>query len=176
MLIVIVMGGIQLGIFMEAVVLTCMIVLLVAASGVMSWIMSFTGIPQMISEALLGITSNPILILLLINIFLLFIGTFMDITPALLRFTPIFLPIVSNLGMDTIHFGIMLVMNLCVGNITPPVGSALFAGVSVAKIEIEDVIKPLLPFYGAIIVALLLVTFIPQLSLWLPNLFGLLSN
>lgn len=161
------------GIFLESVELTCMIMLLVAASGVMSWVMSFTGIPQMISEGLLGITSNPILLLLIINVFLLFIGTFMDITPAVLIFTPIFLPICTSFGMDPVHFGIMMVMNLCVGNITPPVGSALFAGVSVAKLEIEQVIKPLLPFYGAIVVALLLVTYIPEISMILPRLLGL---
>ncbi len=161
------------GIIMESVVLTCMIMLLVAASGVMSWVMSFTGIPQVISELLLGISDNPIIILLIMNLFLLIIGTFMDITPAVLIFTPIFLPIVTGFGMDPVHFGIMLVMNLCVGNITPPVGSALFAGVSVAKLDLEDVIKPLLPFYGAIIVALLLVTYIPEISMIIPKLLGL---
>ena len=161
------------GIIMESVVLTCMIMLLVAASGVMSWVMSFTGIPQVISELLLGISDNPIIILLIMNLFLLIIGTFMDITPAVLIFTPIFLPIVTGFGMDPVHFGIMLVMNLCVGNITPPVGSALFAGVSVAKLDLEDVIKPMLPFYGAIIVALLLVTYIPEISMTLPKLLGL---
>ena len=97
----------------------------------------------------------------------------MDITPAVLIFTPIFLPIVTGFGMDPVHFGIMMVMNLCIGNITPPVGSALFAGVSVAKIELEDAIKPLLPFYAAIILAVLLVTYIPQISLFLPNVLGL---
>lgn len=160
-------------IIMESVVLTCMIMLLVAASGVMSWVMSFTGIPQMISEMMLGITDNPILLLLIMNVFLLIVGTFMDITPAVLIFTPIFLPIVTSFGMDPIHFGIMIVMNLCVGNITPPVGSALFAGVSVAKLELEDVIKPMLPFYAAIVVALLLVTYISDISLILPRLLGL---
>ncbi|WHY01698.1 TRAP transporter large permease [Neobacillus sp. DY30] len=160
-------------ILIESVELTCMIMLLVAASGVMSWVMSFTGIPQMISDLMMGISSSPIIILLIMNIFLLIIGTFMDITPAVLIFTPIFLPIVTGFGMDPVHFGIMLVLNLCVGNITPPVGSALFAGVSVAKLELEDVIKPLLPFYGAIIVALLLVTYIPQISMFLPKLLGL---
>ena len=160
-------------IIIESVVLTCMIMLLVAASGVMSWVMSYTGIPQMISDVLMGISSNPIIILLLINVLLLIVGTFMDITPAILIFTPIFLPVVTAFGMDPVHFGIMLVLNLCVGNITPPVGSALFAGASVAKLELEDVIKSLLPFYGAIIVALLLVTFIPEISLLLPRLLGL---
>jgi len=161
------------GILNQSVILTCMILLLVAASGVMSWVMSYTGIPQLIGNILLGISDNIIVILLLINIILLLIGTFMDITPAILIFTPIFLPIVSSFGMDPIHFGIMMVMNLCIGNITPPVGSALFAGASVAKLEIDEVVKPLLPFYGAIVIALLFVTFVPALSLFLPSLLGL---
>lgn len=156
----------------ESVELTSVIMLLVAGSAVMSWIMSFTGIPTAISEGILGISSNPIIILLIINLFLLILGCFMDITPAVLIFTPIFLPIVTSFGMDPIHFGIMLVMNLSVGNITPPVGSALFAGVSVAKLDLEDVIKPVLPFYFAIVVALLLVAYVPQISMFLPNLLG----
>jgi TRAP-type C4-dicarboxylate transport system permease large subunit len=118
------------------------------------------------------ISSNPIIILLIINIFLLIIGTFMDITPAVLIFTPIFLPLVTSFGMDPIHFGIMMVMNLSVGNITPPVGSALFAGVSIAKLDLEDVMKPIIPFYVAIIIALLLVTYIPAISMVLPELLG----
>ena len=160
-------------IIIESVILTCMIMLLVAASGVMSWVMSYTGIPQMISDVLLGFLQIQLLFYYSLTFYLLLIGTFMDITPAILIFTPIFLPVVTEFGMDPIHFGIMLVMNLCVGNITPPVGSALFAGASVAKLELENVIKSLLPFYGAIIVALLLVTFIPEISMILPRLLGL---
>ena len=159
-------------ILMESVELTTVIMLLVAGSAVMSWIMSFTGIPQAISNLIVGITDSPILILLIINVILLIIGCFMDITPAILIFTPIFLPIVTSFGMDPIHFGIMLVMNLSVGNITPPVGSSLFAGVSVANLDLEDVIKPMIPFYVAIIVTLLLVTYVPELSLFLPRLLG----
>jgi len=157
---------------MESVEITSVIMLLVAGSAVMSWIMSFTGIPQAISNLIMEISSNPIIILLIINIFLLIIGTFMDITPAVLIFTPIFLPLVTSFGMDPIHFGIMMVMNLSVGNITPPVGSALFAGVSIAKLDLEDVMKPIIPFYVAIIIALLLVTYIPAISMVLPKLLG----
>ncbi|KZM55136.1 TRAP transporter large permease [Aeribacillus pallidus] len=157
---------------MESVEITSVIMLLVAGSAVMSWIMSFTGIPQAISNLIMEISSNPIIILLIINIFLLIIGTFMDITPAVLIFTPIFLPLVTSFGMDPIHFGIMMVMNLSVGNITPPVGSALFAGVSIAKLDLEDVMKPIIPFYVAIIIALLLVTYIPAISMVLPELLG----
>lgn len=159
-------------ILMESVELTTIIMLLVAGSSVMSWIMSYTGIPQAVSDLVVGISDNPIIILLIINIFLLLIGLFIDITPAILIFTPIFLPIVTSFGMDPIHFGIMLVMNLSVGNITPPVGSSLFAGASVANLDMEVVIKPLLPFYAVIILALLLVTYVPAFSMFLPKLFG----
>lgn len=159
-------------IIMEAVEITSVIMLLVAASSVMSWVMAFTGIPTAISSLIVGISDNPIIILLILNLFLLFIGTFMDITPAVLIFTPIFLPIVTSFGMDPIHFGIMLVMNLSIGNITPPVGSALFVGASVANLDLEDVIKPLIPFYVAILVTLMLVTYIPEISMVLPRLLG----
>lgn len=159
-------------IILESVEITAVIMLLVAASSIMSWVMAFTGIPSAISELIMGVSDNPIIILLILNIFLLFIGTFMDITPAVLIFTPIFLPIVTSFGMDPIHFGIMMVLNLSIGNITPPVGSALFVGASVANLDLEDVIKPMLPFYAAIIVVLLLVTYLPQVSLFLPRLIG----
>ena len=159
-------------IILESAEITSVIMLLVAASSVMSWVMAFTGIPNAISELILSISDNPIVLLLIINVFLLFIGTFMDLTPAILIFTPIFLPIVLTLGMDPIHFGIMLVMNLSIGNITPPVGSALFVGASIAKLKIEDVIKPMIPFYIVIIIVLLLVSYIPALSMWLPNIAG----
>jgi tripartite ATP-independent transporter DctM subunit len=159
-------------IIMETVEITAVIMLLVAASSIMSWVMAFTGIPTAISEFIMGISDNPIIILLILNLFLLFIGTFMDITPAVLIFTPIFLPIVTSFGMDPIHFGIMIVMNLSIGNITPPVGSALFVGASIANLDLEDVIKPLIPFYLVIIVVLLLVTYIPAISLLLPRLLG----
>lgn len=159
-------------IIMEAVEITAVIMLLVSASAVMSWVMAFTGIPSAISDLIMGISDNPIILLLILNVFLLLIGTFMDITPAVLIFTPIFLPIVVGFDMDPIHFGIMMVMNLSIGNITPPVGSALFVGSSIANLDIEDVIKPLVPFYIAIIVVLLLVTYIPAISMLLPNLLG----
>ncbi len=114
---------------------------------------------------------NPIVILLLINFILLFVGIFMDMTPAVLIYTPIFLPIVtSQIGRNPIHFGIIIVLNLCVGLCTPPVGSVLFIGCSVANLKIEQVVRPLLPMFIIMIIVLMLVTFIPSLSLWLPNM------
>ena len=139
----------------------------------MSWVMSYENIPQNISEILLSISDNKIIILLIINFLLLLVGIFMDMTPAVLIFTPIFLPIITKLGMDPVQFGIVMVLNLCVGLCTPPVGSVLFVGVGIANTTIEKVVKPLLPLFLAMIVALFLVTYFPQLSLWLPSLFDL---
>lgn len=160
------------GILLKTVSVTCIVLLLVATSMGMSWVMSFANIPQNVSAGLLSISSNTIIILLIINMILLFVGVFMDMTPAVLIFTPIFLPIVVDLGIDPIHFGIIMVVNLSVGLCTPPVGSLLFIGCSVADISIVKVIRPLIPFFIAMIVALMLVTYIPAISLWLPGLFG----
>ncbi len=158
-------------IILKSVRTTCIVLLLVATSIGMSWIMSYENIPQNVSNGLLSLSDNPVVILLVINFILLFVGIFMDMTPAVLIFTPIFLPIVvAQLGMDPIHFGIIMVLNLCVGLCTPPVGSVLFIGCSVANLKIEQVIKPLLPMFIIMIVVLMLVTYIPSLSLWLPNL------
>jgi tripartite ATP-independent transporter DctM subunit len=138
----------------------------------MSWLLSYENIPQNVSAALLALTDNHIVILLLINLILLAVGTFMDMTPAVLIFTPIFLPVVTNLGMDPTHFGIVMVLNLCIGLCTPPVGSVLFVGCSVAGTSITSVVRPLLPMYLAMVAALLVVTYVPWLSLWLPKAFG----
>ena len=156
----------------ESAEMTGIIIFLIGVSNIMSWIMAFTGIPTAISTALLGLTDNKFVILFIINILLLFVGTFMDMTPACLIFTPIFLPVCTALGMNTIHFGIMLIFNLCIGTITPPVGSTLFVGVKVGKVKIETVFKQLLWYFAAIIIVLMFVTYIPQLSLWLPGLMG----
>ncbi len=152
---------------------TAIVMLLIAASTAMSWILSYENIPQSISSGLLGMTDNPIMILLMINLILLLVGIFMDMTPAVLIFTPIFLPVVESFGISPLHFGIMMIMNLCIGLCTPPVGSVLFVGCSVAKTSIHHLIKPLLPMYGAMVLMLMLVTFIPALSEWLPSAFGL---
>ena len=158
-------------VFLNSVVTTAIVMLLIATSMSMSWVMSFENIPQSVSKALLALSDNKYVILLIINLLLLFVGTFMDMTPAVLIFTPIFLPVLENLGVNPIHFGIMMVMNLCVGLCTPPVGSVLFIGVGVAKTTIQKIMKPLLPLYVVMAVVLLLVTFIPEISLWLPRLF-----
>lgn len=157
-------------VFAESVNTTAIVLLLVATSLALSWVMSYENLPQAITAGLLGVSNNPIIILLLINLLLLVVGIFMDMTPAVLIFTPIFLPVVTELGMDPIHFGIMMVLNLCIGLCTPPVGTVLFVGVGVAEIKLTQVLRPLAPLFVVMLVALIAVTFIPGLSLWLPNL------
>jgi len=159
-------------ILLRTVGITSIVLFLVGTSMGLSWVMSYANIPQTVSAGLLSISSDKIIILLIINIILLAVGVFMDMTPAVLIFTPIFLPVVADLGVDPIHFGIIMVVNLSVGICTPPVGSVLFIGCSVAKLSIQEVIRPLLPLFAAMIVSLMLITYLPQLSLWLPKLFG----
>ena len=152
---------------------TAVVMFLICTSMAMSWLFSFEGIPELISSFLLEQFSNKIVIFLLINIVLLIIGTFMDMTPAVLIFTPIFLPVVTALGMDPVHFGIVLVLNLCIGLCTPPVGTILFVGSGVANVSVSQVIKPLLPFLLIMVIVLLLITYIPEISMFLPTLFEL---
>ncbi len=159
-------------ILLDSASTTAIVMLLIATSMGMSWIFSYENIPQTISTTLLSLSANPVIILLIINLLLLLVGTFMDMTPAVLIFTPIFLPVVVKLGVSPIHFGIIMVLNLSIGLCTPPVGSVLFVGCAIARIPIVRVIRPLLPLFLAMLAALLLVTFLPQLSLWLPRLFG----
>lgn len=159
-------------VLLEASTTTAIVLFLIATSMAMSWILAYEEIPQRVSEALLTLTHNKLLILLIINFILLAVGTFMDMTPAVLIFTPIFLPVALSLGIDPIHFGIIMVLNLCIGLCTPPVGTVLFVGLSVAQASMTRVLPSLLPMYGAMIIALLLVTYLPELSLWLPRIFG----
>jgi len=159
----------------QTAVTTAIVMFLIAVSMSMSWIMAIADIPQTISTALLSISSNKVVILLFINILLLSVGMFMDMTPAVLIFTPIFLPIVRQFGMSPVHFGIMIIANLCIGLCTPPTGSCLFLGCSIGKTTIAKVTKPLIPFFAGMFIAVLLITFIPQISLWLPQLSGLLK-
>jgi tripartite ATP-independent transporter DctM subunit len=151
---------------------TAIVLLLVGTSMGMSWVMSSANIPQTITEALLSLTDNKLVLLLIINLLLLVVGCFMDMTPAVLIFTPILLPVVVKFGMSPLHFGLMLIFNLCIGLCTPPVGSCLFVGCGVAGTTIAKVWRPLLPFFFAMFVVLLAVTFWPALSLALPKALG----
>jgi len=159
-------------ILLSTVGTTAIVMLLIGTSMSMSWIMSYENIPQNISAALISLTDSKIVILLIINLILLAVGTFMDMTPAVLIFTPIFLPVVTQLGINPIHFGIIMVLNLCVGLCTPPVGSVLFIGCGIANCRIDKVLKPLLPLFVAMFIALMLVTYIPQITMFVPRLFG----
>ena len=161
-------------VLVDAGTMTTIVMLIIGASQVLSFVLSFTGLPQAISALLLSVSKNRIVILLIINIILLIVGTFMDMAPALMIFTPIFLPVAKSVGMDEIQFGVMMVMNLAIGTVTPPVGSVLFVGCSVAKLKVENVIKRLIPYFAVILVALLFVTFVPAISEWLPKTLGLI--
>jgi len=162
-------------IFLKAAQTTAIVMFLIAASIAMSWILAYENIPAIVGEALVNVSDNPIVILLLINIVLLLVGIFMDMTPAVLIFTPIFLPVAVDLGMTPLHFGIMLVLNLCIGLCTPPVGTILFVGCALAKTTISQMVRPMIPMYAAMFVVLLLITYIPELSEWLPRYFGLID-
>ena len=161
-------------IFMDTAKMTSIVIFMIGVSSIMSWVMAFTKIPTLIADGLLSLTDNTIIILLIMNVILLIVGTFMDPTPAVLIFTPIFLPIVTSFGMHPVHFGIMLVFNLCIGTITPPVGPILFTGCRIANLKIEEVIKQLMPYFAVTAAILLIVTFVPALSMTIPKLFNLL--
>lgn len=159
-------------ILLSTVQTTAIVMLLIGTSSAMSWILSYENIPQTISASLVALTNSKVIILLMINIILLIVGTFMDMTPAILIFTPIFLPVVVQLGITPLHFGIIIVLNLCIGLCTPPVGSVLFVGCGIGKTNIASMSKALIPFYIIMIAVLMLVTYIPWISLVLPRVLG----
>lgn len=161
-------------ILLGCAITTAVVMLLIGASSAMSWVMATENIPQNVSAALLSISNNKIVIMLIINILLLFVGTFMDMTPAVLIFTPIFLPVILQLGINKVHFGIIMIANLCIGLCTPPVGACLFVGCGIGQTTIVNLIRPLLPFFVAMIAALMLITYIPQISLFIPEMLKLL--
>jgi tripartite ATP-independent transporter DctM subunit len=161
-------------ILLDTAATTAVVLLLVGVSMGMSWMLAYTGAPQALASVLVGIAESKFVILLMMNIAFLAVGVFVDITPAVLILTPIFLPVATALGVDPVHFGIIIVLNLCIGLCTPPVGTVLFVGVGVARTTIAGVIRPLLPLYAAMIVALALVTYVPAITLWLPRALGLM--
>ena len=162
-------------ILLKSSLTTAIVMLLIATSMAMSWILAFENIPTMVADALLGLSDNPIVILLIINLILLLVGAFLDMTPAVLIFTPIFLPVAVSLGMTPLHFGIMMVLNLSIGLCTPPVGSVLFVACAVGNTRVAEIVRPLMPMYLAMFIALLAVTYIPGISEWLPRAFGLME-
>jgi tripartite ATP-independent transporter DctM subunit len=160
-------------ILLKTGITTSVVFLLIGTSQAMSWVLAYLNIPQSVSEALLSISENRLVILALMNLILLAVGTFMDMTPAVLIFTPIFLPVAEGLGMHPVHFGIMMIANLCIGLCTPPVGTCLFVGCGVGKTSIAEVTRPMIPFFIAMMIALMLITYCPPLSMWLPQQLGL---
>lgn len=162
-------------ILLQCGVSTSVVFLLIATSMAMSWVLASESVPQSISASLVGLTDNKVLLLLLINAILLVVGCFMDMTPAVLIFTPILLPIAEKLGIHPLHLGIIIIMNLCIGLCTPPVGTCLFLGCSIAQTTVTKVMRPILPFFLAMIVTLLLCTFLPEISMWLPQKLGMVK-
>ncbi|MFH1370190.1 MAG: TRAP transporter large permease subunit [Planctomycetota bacterium] len=154
---------------------TAVVFLLIGTSMAMSWVLAAEQIPQNVSAALLGLTSNGIILMLLVNLILLTAGTFLDMTPAVLIFTPVFLPVAESIGITPLHLGIIMIMNLCIGLCTPPVGTCLFLGCAIGKTTVAKIIRQMLVFFTAMIAVLLLCTYVPSLSLWLPGKLGLLQ-
>jgi len=152
---------------------TAIVMLLIGTSKAMSWVLAYENIPQGVSAALIGLSDNPLVIFMVMNTLLLFVGTFMDMTPAVLIFTPIFLPAAAELGMHPVHFGVMMIANLCIGLCTPPVGTCLFLGCGVGNTTIARITRPLIPFFLAMIAALLVITYWPWLTMALPRALGL---
>lgn len=157
---------------LRCAVITSVVLLLVATSTAMAWLLAYENIPQVLSAYLLGLSDNPLVILLVINLIMLAVGTVIDMTPAVLLFTPIFWPVILSLGIDPLHFGVMLIMNLCIGLCTPPVGTCLFLGCSVANTTVARMLPRLIPFYLAMILVLMVITYLPLVSVALPRWLG----
>jgi tripartite ATP-independent transporter DctM subunit len=155
----------------NAVKTTAMVLLIIGTASAFGWLLAVTEVPAQLSAALLAISDNPLVILLIVNTVLLLLGTFMDMSPLIIITTPIFLPVMTGIGMDPVQFGIMLILNLGIGLVTPPIGSVLFVGCAVGGIRIEDTLRSIWPFYLAFLAVLALVTYVPSTTLFLPNLF-----
>lgn len=162
-------------ILLKSAITTSVVFLLIATSMAMSWFLALENVPQNLSAFLLGLTKSKIMILLVINLLLLVVGMFMDMTPAVLIFTPIFLPVIKSFGINPLHFGIIMIMNLCIGLCTPPVGTVLFLGCGIAHTTVTKVMRHILPFFAAMIVVLFICTYVPEISLALPRWLGLIK-
>ncbi|WP_108660132.1 TRAP transporter large permease [Acuticoccus kandeliae] len=156
----------------ESIVTTAVVLFLIATTSIFTFILTYENVPQWISENVLGLTDNRYLLLLIINILLLVTGLFIDLTPALIMLVPILLPLADAMGLDLIHLGVIMVVNLTFGLITPPVGTALFVGCRIARISMVELIPPLLPMLGAMLVVLMIITYVPATFMWVPRMFG----
>ena len=155
----------------QAVRTTAMVLLIIGMAGAFGWLMAYLHVAQISLNWMQSVSDNPFVILLMINIVLLVLGTFMDMSPLIIITTPIFLPVAMAFGVDPIHFGVILILNLGIGLCTPPVGAVLFVGCAVGRISIWQAMRTIWPFYGAAFATLMLVTYVPALSLWLPSVF-----
>lgn len=156
---------------MQSVKITAMVLLIIGAASAFGYALAILEAPTRLAELITAATDNPIMVLLIVNVILLVLGTFMDMSPLIVITTPILLPVVMQVGVDPVHFGIIMMLNLGIGLVTPPVGSVLFVGSAVGKVPVEEAVKTIWPFYGALIAALMFITFVPQLSLMLPSIF-----
>jgi tripartite ATP-independent transporter DctM subunit len=154
----------------QAVKTTAMVLLIIGSASGFGWMLALLEAPTQLANLITTVTDNPILILLIINLILLVLGTFMDMSPLIVITTPIFLPIVVGLGMDPVQFGVIMMLNLGIGLVTPPVGSVLFVGAAIGKVKVEETVKTIWPFYGALFVALMVVTYVPSVTMGLVNL------
>ena len=154
----------------QSVKIASMVLLIIGAATAFGYVLAILEVPSQLAELITAATDNPIIILLIVNIMLLVLGTFMDMSPLIVITTPILLPVVQKIGMDPVHFGIVMMLNLGIGLVTPPVGSVLFVGSAVGGVPVEQTVKTIWPFYGALIIALLFVTYVPALSMWLPGI------
>lgn len=161
---------------LQSAITTAVVMMLIATSMALSWVLTYENVPQSISAFLMGLTDTGWVVLLIINILLLIVGCFMDMTPAVLIFTPIFLPVIAKYGMGVLPFGIVMITNLCIGLCTPPVGTCLYLGCGIAQTTVGKVIRHILPFYAAMIAVLMLLTYVPGLSTWLPEQLGLVGG
>jgi tripartite ATP-independent transporter DctM subunit len=150
-----------------------MVMLLIGVSAAFGYMMALMQIPAKATAMFLEITNNKYVMLMLVNILLLLLGTFMDMAPMLLICTPILLPVMKTFGVDPVHFGMIMIVNLAIGLITPPVGPTLFVGCAIGKVSMEEVSRELWPFYAAMCTALLIITYVPWLSLWIPSMYKL---
>ncbi|MDK2801010.1 MAG: C4-dicarboxylate transporter, DctM subunit [Clostridiales bacterium] len=157
-------------VFKDAIISTTVVMFIIATASLFSWILTGERIPQQVAQFFMSLSNNPYVILMLVNIVLLIVGTFLDVTPALILLMPVFLPLMKNLGIDLVHFGVVVVVNLCIGLLTPPVGTCLFVSCNIGKVKLGEISKAVLPFISAMIVVLFLITYFPQLIMWVPNL------
>jgi C4-dicarboxylate transporter DctM subunit len=160
-------------ILVSAVVSTAVIMFIIATASVFGWILASEQVPRLIAELILSLTENPIIILALINVLLLLLGTFLETTAAIIIMAPVFVPVVTQIGIDPLHFGIVMVVNLAVGMVTPPLGVCLFVGCSIADVSLEDITRAILPFIIIMIIDIAVITYIPAVSTLLPRLTGM---